>query len=476
MPSIRAAVPSRLFVVWLSVLALTVTALPAMAQSPEETRIAETRADLQAVRDELDGARSKAEDDKIALEDADLQLRTAFDAVQAASQAVGRQQSSVDDAEQRLNKAQDELSAQRTQMAERVGDMYRQARPDTIIAVLGASTVTEAVQQSTYMNAIGRKDRGQVETLNNAQAVVQAEERALQDEQAAMGRVLEEQEALLAQVEEIRQDKALVAAASDDLVARLQAREEHLESEAAELARIAREQAAQAAAAAVIAQQQADAAAAAAASQTTVLASAGSPAGGSAGDTSDPGTTSGQAAPAEQAVAAPDAAQRPAGEESAAIAAEAPDAAGAPAAPVAEAEAPAEAPEPEPVAAPAPSGGGFSWPTQGSVTSEFGQRWGRMHEGIDIANGQGTAIGAAKGGTVIQAGPYSGYGNLVLVAHSDGFVTAYAHMASIAVTNGQSVSTGTLLGGMGCSGSCTGTHLHFEIRANGTPVDPRGYL
>lgn len=464
--------------VWLVVSALTVMALSfttqaAWAQSPEEARIAETRGDLQAVRDELNDARSKAEDDQIALQDADRQLEAAFDAVQAASQAVERQQTSVDDAEQRLAEAQEELTVQREQMADRVGDMYRQARPDTIIQVLGASTVTEAVRQSTYMNAIGREDRGQVEILNNAQRTVQAEERALQDEQAAMGRVLDGQQALLAQVEEIRNDTALVAAASEDLVARLQAREQHLESEAVELARLAQERAAQVAAAAVAAQQAAaaESQAAAAESQTAVLASVASPQTASANSVGAP--VQAPDAPAPGAAQAPTA-QGQAGQEEVAVA---PAVAEAPAADaqVAEPE-PEPEQEPEPEAAPAPSGVSFSWPAQGSVTSEFGQRWGRMHEGIDIANGAGTPIAAAKGGTVIQAGPYSGYGNLVLIAHSGGFVTAYAHMESIAVSNGQSVSTGTYLGGMGCSGSCTGTHVHFEIRANGTPVDPRSYL
>lgn len=427
----------------LLVLAISVGAVPALAANPEEARIAATRADLQAVRDELEAARAAAADDKIELADADRQLQAAFDAVEAASRAVERQQSAVDDAEARLEEAQRDLTVQRELMAERVGEMYTQARPDSIITVLGAESVTDAVRQSTYINAIGRDDRAQIETLDNAERVVEAEKRAVKDEQIAMGRVLEEQEALLADVEELRADKALVAAASQDLVARLEAREHHLESEAAELARLARERAAQVAAQA-----------AASASQTAVMTS----------------TVSASGNEAAQA-AAPGAAEAPAADEPGAAEAQgdSPAAAGAPA------EAPAPEPEPEP-APPAPSGGGFSWPTQGTVTSEFGPRWGRMHDGLDIANAPGTAIAAAKGGTVIQAGPYSGYGNLVLIAHGGGFVTAYAHMSSIAVSNGQSVSTGTYLGGMGCSGSCTGTHLHFEIRANGTAVNPRNYL
>ena len=123
----------------------------------------------------------------------------------------------------------------------------------------------------------------------------------------------------------------------------------------------------------------------------------------------------------------------------------------------------------------APSGGGgLQWPAGGTVTSGFGPRWGRNHNGIDIAAGSGSPIVAARGGTVTKAENWagSGFGNVVIIAHSNGFATLYAHMSSISVSAGQSVGAGTYLGGMGCTGSCTGTHLHFEVWAGGTPVDP----
>lgn len=129
---------------------------------------------------------------------------------------------------------------------------------------------------------------------------------------------------------------------------------------------------------------------------------------------------------------------------------------------------------------PAPSGdsssAGFQWPASGPVTSEYGMRWGRMHEGIDIGGGQGAAIVAARAGTVSHAGRMGGYGNMVLVEHGGGITTAYAHLSSIEASAGQSVSQGQRLGGMGCTGSCTGTHLHFEVRVNGSAQNPRGYL
>jgi murein DD-endopeptidase MepM/ murein hydrolase activator NlpD len=97
-----------------------------------------------------------------------------------------------------------------------------------------------------------------------------------------------------------------------------------------------------------------------------------------------------------------------------------------------------------------------------------------MHAGIDIANGEGTPLVAAEAGTVL-GGCGGGYGNCVLIDHGGGMVTLYAHQSSMVRTSG-TVSRGELIGYMGCTGSCTGPHLHFEVRINGTPVDPMGYL
>ncbi len=134
------------------------------------------------------------------------------------------------------------------------------------------------------------------------------------------------------------------------------------------------------------------------------------------------------------------------------------------------------APAPAP-AQPAPAGGsGFIWPAQGTLTSQYGPRWGRMHEGIDIAGATGNPIVAARAGTVILAGWSGGYGNLVVVDHGAGISTAYAHNASVSVSVGQSVSQGSVLAGMGTTGNSTGVHSHFEIRINGAAVDPLSYL
>jgi murein DD-endopeptidase MepM/ murein hydrolase activator NlpD len=124
----------------------------------------------------------------------------------------------------------------------------------------------------------------------------------------------------------------------------------------------------------------------------------------------------------------------------------------------------------------APSASGFIWPVNGPVTSPFGMRWGRMHTGIDIGVPYGTPIHAAASGRVIYAGWMDGYGNLVFIDHGRGLSTGYAHQSSIAVSNGQDVTQGQVIGYVGCTGHCFGPHLHFEVRVNGTPVDPLGYL
>jgi murein DD-endopeptidase MepM/ murein hydrolase activator NlpD len=123
-----------------------------------------------------------------------------------------------------------------------------------------------------------------------------------------------------------------------------------------------------------------------------------------------------------------------------------------------------------------PSSAGFIWPTSGTLTSGFGWRWGRMHEGIDIAAPTGTPISASASGTVIHAGWMGGYGNLVVIDHGNGLATAYGHQSSIAVASGTYVSQGQTIGYVGSTGHSTGPHLHFEVRVNGSPVDPLGYL
>lgn len=116
---------------------------------------------------------------------------------------------------------------------------------------------------------------------------------------------------------------------------------------------------------------------------------------------------------------------------------------------------------------------GYIWPAEGVLTSGYGWRWGRMHQGIDIAAPIGTPVLAAASGTVIGAGWHDGYGYLIKLEHSDGSVTYYGHNNRILVTPGQQVAQGDQIAEMGSTGNSTGSHVHFEIRLSGeTIVDP----
>jgi murein DD-endopeptidase MepM/ murein hydrolase activator NlpD len=124
---------------------------------------------------------------------------------------------------------------------------------------------------------------------------------------------------------------------------------------------------------------------------------------------------------------------------------------------------------------PAASAAGLIWPVDGILTSGFGMRWGRMHEGIDISVPEGTPIRAAASGTVILAAYTGGYGNYSCIDHGGGLSTCYGHMSGYGVTSG-SISQGATIGYSGNTGSSTGPHLHFEVRVNGVAQDPLGYL
>ena len=120
----------------------------------------------------------------------------------------------------------------------------------------------------------------------------------------------------------------------------------------------------------------------------------------------------------------------------------------------------------------------FAMPVKSSYrfTSGFGPRWGRMHEGTDFAGANGTPIYATADGVVTFAGHMSGYGNLVKIKHEFGIETRYAHQSKIRVAVGQRVSRGERIGDMGNTGRSTGTHLHYEVRVGGTPVNPMTYI
>lgn len=121
--------------------------------------------------------------------------------------------------------------------------------------------------------------------------------------------------------------------------------------------------------------------------------------------------------------------------------------------------------------------GQFAWPAVGGyISSHMGHRWGRQHEGIDIARPSNYTIKAADNGVVVKAERHSTLGNYVMIDHNNGYKTVYGHMSKINVSVGQTVAQGAALGIMGSTGRSTGTHLHFEVHKNGSPVNPMAYL
>ncbi len=121
--------------------------------------------------------------------------------------------------------------------------------------------------------------------------------------------------------------------------------------------------------------------------------------------------------------------------------------------------------------------GRFKYPVSGyRISSGFGKRWGRMHNGLDLACPTGTYIRASDGGTVIFSGYSGSYGNVVKISHGGGFVTIYAHCSKLLVSKGAKVYQGQHIANVGSTGRSTGPHCHFEIQKNGTPVNPKNYL
>ncbi|MBU2644304.1 LysM peptidoglycan-binding domain-containing M23 family metallopeptidase [bacterium] len=118
----------------------------------------------------------------------------------------------------------------------------------------------------------------------------------------------------------------------------------------------------------------------------------------------------------------------------------------------------------------------FVWPAQGTISSGYGMRHGRMHEGIDITKDEGREVRAAAAGTVIFSGIKNGYGRTILIRHSNGLSTLYAHNAKLFVRQGNRVKLGAIIAKMGSSGKSNGIHLHFEVRLHNKTQNPLRYL
>ncbi|MCU1461032.1 MAG: hypothetical protein JWO37_1107 [Acidimicrobiales bacterium] len=122
----------------------------------------------------------------------------------------------------------------------------------------------------------------------------------------------------------------------------------------------------------------------------------------------------------------------------------------------------------------------LAWPLRGPITGPYGERRGNgRHPGIDISVSPGTPVHAAAPGRIVGAGViggYEGYGIVVVIDHGNGMITIYAHLSKVGASIGQVVGTGDVIGASGCSGACTGPHLHFEVRVDGSTRNPMDYL
>lgn len=391
----------RLHVVVLVLLAATIgVVLPATANPvlPEEQRLADIRARIATVRQEISAAKTTNQRDAVAFANAQRQLAVVMNALAAAEQAVQRQQQAVDEARVRLAALRAREAQQRGVMADRAVTLYKRGGMDSLTTVLGSDSTTHALRRSAYVDAVNRADARSVQRVTSTQTAVDAQHIQLGVEQEALERVATEQRQVAAEAEEIRDDRAAVLAASSSRVNSLQTRETHLEVEGRRIAALAR---------------RAQRMAAASRSRQSATSTA-TPSATAATDTTTTSTEVGT--------------------------------------------------------------GGWTWPAGGTVTSEFGYRWGRLHAGLDIGAPEGSPIWAARGGTVTYAGAMGGYGNLVLLDHGGGVSTAYAHQSAIMVSVGASVSAGQQIGQVGSTGNSTGPHLHFETRIGGNPQDPRSYL
>lgn len=365
--------------------------------APVGERLRETREQINRVREQLRAANERRATEAAALDKAKAQVAAALDAVAAAEEAVERQQGRVAAAHERLDDLEAAAERQDRVTTDRLVEIFKRGTGSELNTVLRSGSPAEAVRRSAFVELVTRSDRARLESLAASSEAVDAQRAQLERERAELRQALENEQTLLAKVEDLRDQRAVALSNTEERIEELRDTEEHLHAENDELTALTRQ-----------------------ASARERLA-------------------------AERTGRARSSRASPGGVDA-------------------------------PVGVAPLQGGGWAWPTPGALTSQYGPRWGRMHQGIDIGASTGTPIVAARSGTVDYAGRMSGYGNIVLIRHDGGIVTAYAHQSQILVSTGEPVSAGQRIGSVGCTGRCTGPHLHFEVRVSGAARNPLDYL
>jgi septal ring factor EnvC (AmiA/AmiB activator) len=419
------------------VLATVLSVLAAPVVADDRQRLDATRERIQDVRRQIERQERAAREDADAIAAADRRLAELIAVVDEVEADVQRQRRAVAAASRRVARYTRQEQERTDVLHARAVAIYQGSGISPMLVVLDADGLTDAIRRVGYANHVVRADRALIDDTAAARVATEHERGRLEQEESRLLATLDEQRQIMAEVDELRQTRTIQLAERRAGISDLRDHEDYLRDDEAQLV-------------AAIRRAEEEAAAAAAAEAARVAAEAAARA---------------QA----EAVAA------------AAAESEATRVASAPAAtqPQRSAERPSRAlPPPTPIGPPPVSGivGGWMWPASGRVSSEFGARWGRQHQGIDIAAPVGTPLHAARAGTVTFAGTMGGYGMIVLIDHGQGVVTAYAHMSRFEVAPGDAVATGQRIGDVGNTGSSTGPHVHFEIRIGGVPVNPRTYL
>ncbi len=408
-----------------------------------ETRaeLREIEADARVARDRLRAAEAELAAAREALDRIGVDLAIAELVLADARLRVDLASDRLADAEDELDRAEQELAERQTRFEGRVRSSFMYGHHSLIEAFAGVRELPDLMTSSHLVGSVMAADRDLV--IETEQLRAQVDERRATAEDHRRNTELATLDAV---------------AAAAEVRAALSAQEQHAAEVEASRAEHAR----------ALAALQADAAAVTEHLESLVTASA---------------QVEAELREAERRAAERRAAERRAAEQAAAAAAarETAERQAAEQAAAAAGSGPATQTAPEPPAT-AAGQGGWQRPSSGRVTSRFGQRlhpvrgiW-LMHTGVDLAAGHGSPIRASRAGTVSSAAWRGGYGNTVVIDHGGGLATLYAHLSAFEVAAGQQVGQGQVVGREGMTGTATGPHLHFEVRVNGAPVNPCGYI